>query len=218
MTTDPIRVVLVDDHPVVRHGVRLLLSFDLGLEVVGEVGSHAAALDATRLFKPHVVILDLKMPDGRAATLIPQLRAAAPAPEVLVFTSFLDEVELPAVLDAGARGYLLKDCAEGELVRAVKAVAQGESALAASAQQFMIKRSRGRIDGDRFSDLSEREHSVLKLIAIGRNNKQIARELNLTHGTVRGYVSTIFAKLGVRDRTQAALLAVQEGYLRRNHE
>lgn len=212
---DATRVLLVDDHPVVRHGVRLLLSFDPSIDVVGEAGSHASALHATRNLRPAVVILDLKMPDGKAADLIPQLLEQPEPPKVLVFTSFLDETELPAVIDSGALGYLLKDCADGELAHAVKRVARGEASLCASAQMHLLKRSRHRNGPDRFENLSEREHSVLKLIAVGRNNKQIARELNLTHGTVRGYVSTIFAKLEVKDRTQAALLAVSEGYLER---
>jgi len=210
---EAIRVLLIDDHPVVRHGVRLLLSFDPAIDVVGEAGSHQSALIAAVTLEPEVVILDLKMPDGSATGLITRLRALEHPPGVLVFTSFLDENELPTVMDAGALGYLLKDCADGELAHAVKKVAAGELALSPSAQAWLLKRGRQRPEQSRFDRLSEREHSVLKLIAIGRNNKQIARELSLTHGTVRVYVSTIFAKLEVKDRTQAALLAVSEGYL-----
>ena len=204
-----VRIVLVDDHAVVREGVRALLDEEDGLEVVGEFGDGAAAIDASAALAPDVAIVDLRMPGLSAVDTIVGLRRAVPGINILVFTSFGEDGAIRATLDAGAIGYLLKDALRGELVRAVRAVADGEPFLDPAAQRqlvAMLKRQ-PRIE----EPLTARELSVLKLLAEGLANKQIARKLNLTEGTVKGYVSQILDKLHVADRTQAALHAVRKG-------
>lgn len=204
-----VRIVLVDDHAVVREGVRALLDEEPDLEVVGEFGDGAAAIESAAALSPDVAIVDLRMPGLSAVETIVGLKRALPDVNVLVFTSFGEDAAIRATLDAGAIGYLLKDAQRGELVRAVRAVADGEPFLDPAAQRqlvAMLKRQ-PRIE----EPLTARELSVLKLLAEGLANKQIARKLNLTEGTVKGYVSQILDKLHVADRTQAALHAVRKG-------
>lgn len=215
MPETAVRVILLDDHAVVREGIRALLEETPGFEVAGEFGDGDSALAEAGALAPDVAVVDLRMPGLSAADTITGLRKTVPKLNILVFTSFGEDPQIRAALDAGAIGFLLKDAAGEELVRALRFVARGEPWLHPSAQRqlmSMLKREPNPLD-----DLTARERSVLSLLAQGMSNKAIAVDLHLTEGTVKGYVSQILDKLGVRDRTQAALTAVKLGLLDDSH-
>ena len=205
----PIRIILADDHTIVREGVRAVLEGHPDLQVIGEFGNGADAIAAAPALKPDVALVDLKMPGLSAPETIVGLRAAFPSIRVLVFTSFGEDSLIRATLDAGAIGFLLKDALQGDLVRAIRSVAAGEAFLAPAAQRQLMELLRR--PAEPRDELTARESDVLRLIAEGLSNKQIARRLGLTEGTVKGYVSQILAKLHLEDRTQAALYAVRVG-------
>lgn len=205
------RIILVDDHAVVREGVRALIEEDAGFEVVGEFADGASALSAVRALQPDLAVVDLRMPGLSAADTIRGLREAMPGLNVLVFTSFGEDPQIRATLDAGAIGFLLKDAAGDDLVRALRYVARGEPWLHPSAQRQLVEMLRR--EPSPLDRLTVRERSVLALLAQGMSNKAIARELHLTEGTIKGYVSQILDKLGVKDRTQAALAAIKHGLM-----
>jgi DNA-binding NarL/FixJ family response regulator len=204
-----IRILLVDDHAVVREGLRALLEQQPDMQVVAEAGNADEALRMLSARAVDVVMLDLKMPGLPALEAIARLRREHPNAYVLVFTSYAEAGQVREALDAGATGYLLKDSLRDDLVRAVREVAAGRAWLHPQAQRQMLdwmRRPPSAVD-----TLTARERSVLALLARGGSNKLIARELGLTEGTVKGYVSQVLDKLGVADRTQAALLAQREG-------
>ena len=207
----PIRVLVVDDHAVVREGLRAFLELQDSIEVVGEAGDgHEAVEQATRLV-PDVVLMDLVMPrlDGLEAMRV--LRASLPAMRVIVLTSFLDDAMLLPALRAGAAGYLLKNAQPQEIARAVRAAHAGEALLdpVVAARVVEILAAEGREEP--IDRLTPREREVLILIGRGFPNKLIARELGLSEKTVKAHVGRVLAKLGVTDRTQAAVLAVRAG-------
>ncbi len=201
-----IRILIVDDHSIVREGLRTLLSEEAEIEVVGEAanGTEAVKLVATR--HPHVVLMDLVMPEVDGIESIRRIRARKYACEILVLTSFGDDQHVRDAIQAGATGYLLKDVLKADLLRAIHAAARGEPTLHPEAQRVLIRQTTA---PSPFKDLTERELDVLRLIAQGRSNREIALTLHLTEGTVKGYVSTVLDKLQVDDRTQAALFAVK---------
>jgi DNA-binding NarL/FixJ family response regulator len=205
----PIRIILVDDHAIVREGVRAILDGRDDMQVIGEFANGTEALAVAAKLAPDLALVDLKMPGISAVETIRGLHAQVPGIRVLVFTSFGEDALIRATLDAGAIGYLLKDALQSDLVRAIRSVAAGEAFLAPAAQRQLMELLR-KPRSERES-LTTREADVLRLIAEGLSNKQIARRLNLTEGTVKGYVSQILAKLHLEDRTQAALYAVREG-------
>jgi DNA-binding NarL/FixJ family response regulator len=204
-----IRVILVDDHAVVREGLRAVLDEEDDLDVIADFANARDAIAAVAALAPRVAVLDLKMPDSDPVQNIRGLRAAWPALEILVFTSFAEDSLVRDVLAAGATGYLLKDALGSDLVAAVRQVADGVPWLHATVQRQLVARLRAPA-GETIA-LTAREHSVLQLIAQGLSNKAIARELSLTEGTVKGYVSQILQKMGIADRTQAAMYAVRKG-------
>jgi len=206
---DRIAVILIDDHAVVREGLRAVLEEEGDLDIVADFANAHDAIAAVAALKPRVAVLDLKMPIGDPVQNIRGLRAAWPALEILVFTSFAEDGVVREVLAAGATGYLLKDALSGDLAAAVRQVAGGVPWLDATVQRQLVARLRAPADHD--IALTAREHSVLQLIAQGLSNKAIARELSLTEGTVKGYVSQILQKIGIADRTQAAMYAVRKG-------
>ncbi|HEY6543639.1 MAG TPA: response regulator transcription factor [Dokdonella sp.] len=209
MSASRIRLLLVDDHAVVREGLRALLEQQDDLEIVGEAECGEAALQRIPQLEPDVVILDMKMPGASAVDTIAAIKRIRPKAQVLVFTSYAEDSQVRDALDAGATGYLLKDVLRSDLLRAVHEVAAGRAWLHPQAQRQMIdwmRRPPSPLDA-----LTTRERSVLQALGEGLSNKQIARRLNLTEGTVKGYVSQLFDKLGVTDRTQAALLAHKQG-------
>ncbi len=204
----PIRVLIVDDHEIVREGLQILLSEEPDFEVVGMAGESENALALTRLYKPDLVLMDLVMPglDGIETTRL--ILSESPSTRVLVLTTFSDDQRVRDAIQAGAIGYLLKDVLKTELLGAIRSAAEGKPALHPEAQKYLMRQ----ITGDEVSPhalLTTREFNILQLIAEGKSNKEIALVLHLTEGTVKGYVSTIFDKLGVADRTQAALYAVE---------
>jgi DNA-binding NarL/FixJ family response regulator len=203
-----IRVVLADDHAVVRQGLRTFLDLQEDIEVVAEASDGAQAVEAAAAFDPDVVLLDLVMPglDGLGALKVLREGRA----RIIVLTSFGDDDKLFAALRGGAAGYLLKDVQPADLVRAIRSANAGESPLSpAIATRVVEEVAQGTVSAH--DDLTPRELDVLTLIARGRSNKVIARELGVAEKTVKTHVSHILAKLGVSDRTQAALYAVKQG-------
>jgi DNA-binding NarL/FixJ family response regulator len=203
-----IRVVLADDHAVVRQGLRTFLDLQDDIEVVAEASDGHEAVEAASQFDPDVVLLDLVMPglDGLGALKVLRQGRA----RIIVLTSFGDDDKLFAALRGGAAGYLLKDVQPADLVRAIRSANAGESPLSpAIATRVVEEVAQGTVSAH--DDLTPRELDVLTLIARGRSNKVIARELGVAEKTVKTHVSHILAKLGVSDRTQAALYAVKQG-------
>jgi DNA-binding NarL/FixJ family response regulator len=205
--TAAVRILLVDDHAVVREGMRALLEDFDEMSVVGEAPNGDQALQVLPRIAPDLLMTDLKMPGLPAADLVRQARALLPGMRILVFTSFAEGRLVRALTDAGADGYLLKDAHREEIRRAIHTVMSGKPYLHADAQ-IALDEAAGR---GPLGKLTERERDVLALIAEGKSNKEIGRALDLTEGTVKGYVSAIFEKLNVSDRTQAAMLAHRSG-------
>jgi NarL family two-component system response regulator LiaR len=203
-----VRVLIADDHGVVRQGLRMFLSLDSELAVVGEAENGEEAVAMARELKPDVVLMDLLMPvmDGVEATKA--IRNELPDVEVVALTSVLEDTVVTAAVRAGAIGYLLKDSEPEELHRAISGAADSQVQLAPAAAERLIREIRAPESPEA---LTERETEVLKLLARGRANKQIASTLFLEEKTVKGYVSSILRKLGVHSRTQAALQAVRTG-------
>ena len=202
-----LRLLLVDDHAIVREGMRAVLEEESDITVVGECGSGDEALQVCDALKPDVVLLDLCMPGLDPVSTIRSLVQRVPGVRIMVFTSFGADEVVRATLDAGAIGFLLKDARSDELLLAIRSVAAGQPYLAPSAQRQLMELLRR--PPDPLNALTEREAEVLDLIAQGQSNKAIARTLELTEGTVKGYVSQVLAKLGVADRTQAALMVAK---------
>jgi len=203
-----IRVLITDDHKVVRRGLRGFLELDPDLEVVGEAGNGEEAVAMAHELRPDVVLMDLLMPvmDGMEATR--QIRRRLPDVEVVALTSVLENASVTGAIKAGAIGYLLKTTDADELCEAIKAAAAGKVQLAPEAAARLMREVRAPESPEA---LTERETEVLKLIAHGKANKQIARELSIDESTIKSHVHSILSKLNVKSRTQAALHAVHVG-------
>lgn len=214
MTGRPIQVLIVDDHAVVREGLRAFLELQDGIEVAGEAGDGEQAIAQAETLAPDVILMDLVMPRLDGVGAMRELRARAAEAKVIVLTSFLDDDRLLPAIQAGASGYLLKDVEPSELARAVRAAVDGEAILDPTVAARVVQAIS---DGatptapPEPERLTRREHEVLDLIAHGRSNKRIALELGISEKTVKAHVGRVLTKLGVADRTQAALLAVQQG-------
>ena len=219
MPDAPIRVLLVDDHAMVRRGMRDFLELHDDIVIVGEAADGAEAIERAGELRPDIVVMDLMMPvvDGIEATS--RIKAALPDTEVIALTSFIEEARVVAAIEAGASGFLLKDAEADELAGAIRAAAAGEVHLDPAVAGIVARRMRdgGRPspgdagDGDGIATLTARERDVLTRVAQGLPNRQIAADLGITERTARTHVSNILAKLGLASRTQAALLAVQHG-------
>jgi DNA-binding NarL/FixJ family response regulator len=203
----PIRVVVVDDHAVVRRGLGTLLAAFDDVQVVGEAADGDEAVRVVESSRPDVVLMDLQMPgvDGVEAT---RRIVSAGLGDVLVLTSYSDSERIVAALDAGAVGYLLKDADPDDVVAGVRAVARGESPIDPRAARHLLG---ARTPSTTVRDLSPREREVLALVREGLANKQVARRLGITERTVKAHLTSIFARIGVTDRTQAALWAERQG-------
>jgi two-component system, NarL family, response regulator LiaR len=205
-----IRIVVTDDHAVVRQGLRMFLELDPELEVVGEAANGAEALALAKALQPDVVLMDLLMPVMDGITAIGKLREETPEVEVIALTSVLEDASVVGAVRAGATGYLLKDTNADELRRAVKAAAAGQVQLSPEAAVRLMREVRA---PERPEALTERETDVLRLLARGQANKEIARDLAIGEKTVKTHVSNILAKLGVQSRTQAVLHAMKAGLI-----
>lgn len=208
-------VLVVDDHAVVREGLRTFLDLQDGIDVVGEAADGNAAIDEARRLDPDVILMDLVMPELDGVGAMRVLREQAPRSRVIVLTSFLDDERLLPAIQAGAAGYLLKNAQPAELARAIHAAQRGETIIDPTAAARLVQAIAGNAtpviaEPER---LTRREREVLELIAAGRSNKRIAFELGISEKTVKTHVGHLFGKLGVTDRTQAALLAVRDGLI-----
>lgn len=203
-----IRILLVDDHSVVRQGLKMFLSLDPELEVMGEAANGAEALRLVHELAPDVVLMDLLMPVMDGITATAAIRKEAPGTEVIALTSVLEDAAVTGAVRAGAIGYLLKDTESEDLVRAIRAAAAGQVQLAPQALARLLREVRAPESPE---TLTERETDVLRLLAQGHSNKEIARALTIGEKTVKTHVSNILSKLGVPSRTQAALYAVRIG-------
>jgi len=204
----PIRVLIVDDHSVVRQGLRLFLRTDPELEVVGEAPDGAQALIRAAELRPDIILMDLLMPVMDGIEAIGRLRHELPETEIIALTSVLEDRSVVRAVRAGAIGYLLKDTEADDLCRAIKAAAAGKVQLSAEAAERLMREVAAPAHPD---PLSDREGDVLKLLARGSTNKEIALVLSIQETTVKSHVSNILGKLGVQSRTQAALYAARIG-------
>ncbi len=207
----PIRVLIVDDHEIVREGLQILLAEESDFEVVGATGDGTSALALAEQLNPDVILMDLVMPGVDGIETTKRILKNNPAARVLILTTFADDQRVRDAIRAGAIGYLLKDVLKIDLLRALRDAAVGRASLHPEAQQYLMRQVVESETPLPHASLTRREADILRLIADGRSNKEIAMALHLTEGTVKGYVSTIFDKLGVEDRTQAALYAVKHG-------
>jgi DNA-binding NarL/FixJ family response regulator len=208
-----IRVVLVDDHSMVRAGLQQLLAGDKAIDVVGSASDGAEAVDIVQAERPDVVLMDLQMPgtDGVSATR--QIHDLVPDTQVVILTSFSDRDRIVGALDAGAVGYLLKDAEPDEILAGIRAAARGESPLhPRAARELLVARSDpNQVRDVGTADLTPREIEVLVLVREGMANKQIARRLGISERTVKAHLTSCFQRIGVSDRTQAALWAARNG-------
>jgi two-component system, NarL family, response regulator DevR len=206
--THPIRLLMVDDHEVLRLGLRTLFSEADGFEVVGEAGTMAGAISSARALEPDVVLMDVRLPDGSGVEACREIRTGHPQTRVLFLTSYADDDAVLATILAGAQGFLLKEVGSDELLRAVRAVANGQSILDPAVTQRVLTRvqtlSASSTEPNE-EELSPQERRVLALVAEGKTNKEIAVALNLSEKTVGNYLSNVFQKLNITRRSQAAV-------------
>ncbi len=212
-----IRLLIVDDHAIVREGLRTLLAETPDLEIVGEAGDGPGAVAQAIALRPDVILLDLMLPGLNGIEVTQRVRQAQPGCRILLLTSFAEDQNVVAAMQAGAAGYLLKDVLQGDLLNAIRQAMLGELVLHPEAQRKLIEHltrppsETAAASKTQMDQLTEREHDVLRLIAQGRSNREIGDQLHITEGTVKGHVSNILSKLHLQDRTQAALFAVRQG-------
>jgi two-component system, NarL family, response regulator DevR len=205
MRTTPIRVLVVDDHELVRRGLAELLGQEADLLVCGEAATAADALSVCSALAPDVVVLDVRLPDGDGVSVCRELRTSAPGTACLMLTSYDDDDAMMAAIDAGAAGFLLKQVTGQDIVAAIRTVAAGGSTLSPRATSLVLDRLRGS-RSDQAAGLTERERRVLEFIGQGCSNREIADQMGLAEKTVKNHVSSLLRKLGLRRRTQAAVL------------
>jgi two-component system response regulator DevR len=203
-----LRILVVDDHEVVRQGLAALLDRREGFQVVAEAGTVAESLDQARRHQPDIVVMDVRLPDGSGIEACREIRAEHPATRVVMLTSYPDEEAVLSAIVAGASGYLLKQVRARDLVAAIEAVGRGESLLDPAVTEKVLERIRriasGSQETDELSQLTAQERKILLLVAEGKTNKEIASEIYLSDKTVKNYVSSILAKLNLERRAQAA--------------
>ncbi len=212
ITAMTIRLLLVDDHEVVRLGMKVLLDRIQGFSVVAEAENEEEAVTQALLHEPDIVIMDIRLSGGSGIEACQQIKQQLPDTKVIMLTSFAEDELLFAAIRAGATGYVLKQVGGGDLIRALEATARGESMLDPSLTQRVfveVRRSIRKEEAIAFTDLTGQEKQVLALISSGKTNREIASELFLSEGTVRNYVSSILSKLNVSNRAEAAAYAIQ---------
>ncbi|MCA1644870.1 MAG: response regulator transcription factor [Chloroflexi bacterium] len=209
--TRPIRVLIVDDHGLVREGLRAYLELEPDIQVIGEARDGVEGVHRAQELQPDVILMDLVMPnmDGLDATA--RIREQQPDTRIIILTSFLDDERVVPAIRAGATSYLLKDVAAQDLARAIRGARAGQAQLHPEVARRLMQQVTSPRKPDAGAQLTEREREVLRLLADGRSNKEIARLLVVSERTVKGHVSNILGKLGLQDRTQAALFAVRNG-------
>lgn len=207
--SDPVRVVIVDDHPVVRDGLRAILDTQPDIEVVGEAATGVEAISLVRIHRPHLVLMDLRMPelDGAAAT--ERIRTDFADVRILILTTYDNDADIHRAIEAGATGYLLKDARRDDLFRAVRLAARGESVLAPPVASRVLRR----MHAPSARPLSGRELEVLEAVAQGLSNRDIGRRLRVSEATVKTHLLHVFTKLGVDNRTAAATVALSQGLI-----
>lgn len=208
--TGRIRVLIADDHAVVREGLRAMLATQPDLDVIAEADTGTAAVTAVAADPPDVVLMDLQMPELDGPTAITRIRATHPDVQILVLTTYHTDADITAALDAGATGYLLKDCGREQLFTAIRAAARGESVLSPAVATRVVHRVRA----DTRTALSSREIEVLTAVARGHSNKDVARALHVSEATIKTHLLRIYAKLDVSDRTAAVTTALTRGIIR----
>jgi len=204
---NPVRLLVVDDHPVVRDGLRLMLETQADMKVVGEAGSGEEAIEAFARHKPDVVVMDLRLPGMSGAQAAEALKRDYPHARIIILTSFGQDADIQAALKAGVRAYLRKDVDRSELLNAIRTVHDGGRYLPAEIRERLAERVP-------LSDLTRREVEVLERIATGMTNKEIGVALSISEDTVKLHVKNLFGKLDVNDRTQAVAVAAKRGILR----
>jgi two-component system, NarL family, response regulator LiaR len=215
---EPIRVLIADDHAVVRVGLRALIASEPSMEMVGEAGDGVSAAAMARSLQPDVLLLDLVMPGKHGIQVIEELAETAPRVRILVLTSFVEDEQLFSALRAGALGYLLKEAGPDELLQGIRDVAGGKSPLHPAVARRVLQGLSRTASSPPAEALTDREAEILGRVARGRSNRAIASELGLSERTVRSHVSSILAKLSVTSRTQAALFALRTGLARLDDE
>jgi DNA-binding NarL/FixJ family response regulator len=206
----PIRLLIADDHPVVRDGLRAMLATQPDMELVGEAATGTEAVTQARAMRPDVVLMDLQMPGLDGPGAIATLREQAPEVRVLVLTTYGTDADITRAVDAGATGYLLKDAPREQLFGAIRAAARGESVLSPSVATRVLGRMRAPAE----EALSPRELEILQAVARGLSNKDIGRQLYVSEATVKTHLLRVFSKLGVDDRTAAVTVAPERGIIR----
>jgi DNA-binding NarL/FixJ family response regulator len=205
-----IKVLIADDHPVVRDGLRAMLATQPDMQLVGEAATGTQAVELARAFRPDVVLMDLQMPELDGPAAIATLRDKDPAVRVLVLTTFGTDADITRAIDAGATGYLLKDAPREQLFNAIRSAARGESVLSPSVATRVLGRMRAPAE----EALSPRELEILQAVARGLSNRDIGRQLYVSETTVKTHLLRTFAKLGVDDRTAAVTVALERGIIR----
>ncbi len=205
-----VRLLICDDHPIVRAGFEGILAGNQGFEVVGEAGNGREGVEMARRLRPDVVLMDLRMPEMEGVEATGKIKAERPETQVLVLTTYDSDADILRAIEAGATGYLLKDAPREELFRAITAASRGEPVLAPSVTARLMKRAQAPAG----STLSDREVEVLGLVARGASNREIARGLHLSEATVKTHLIHVFNKLDVADRTAAVTTALEKGILR----
>lgn len=206
------RILLIDDHPVVREGLSGMLAGQPDFEIVGQGADGSQAVSMNAELRPDVVLMDLRMPGMDGVDAIQEIKAAMPDTNILVLTTYDSDADIVRAVEAGATGYLLKDTPREELFRAVRAAARGESVLAPAVAARLMTRMRAPAE----ENLTAREIEVLDLVSKGNSNKQVARSLHISTATVKTHLIHIFDKLGVKDRTSAVTAALEKGILSLN--
>jgi DNA-binding NarL/FixJ family response regulator len=209
MTITSTKVLLVDDHPVVREGLRGMIDAEVDLTVVGEAGSGAEAIVMAQSLQPDVVLMDLRMPDVDGVTATERILALLPTTRIVVVTTYESDTDILRAVEAGAAGYLLKDVSRTELADAIRDAARGKTVLAPSVADRLVRFVRQPSS----ATLSTREVEVLGLVAVGKTNADIGRELHISEATVKTHLLRAFNKLGVSDRTAAVTTAMSMGLL-----